>query len=170
MKTWLISSYEKMDNLILKIGHFVSWLNLLLLFLILLNIILRYTIGRGFVFIEELQWYLYSAAFMVAISFAQVKDSHIRLDILREHFKPRTQEIVELLGIIFLVLPFIFVLFDHGLNFAVGSWKISESSGSPMGLPYRWIVKSIIPISMLLLSISIISRMIKVFTNLTRRS
>lgn len=159
---------KKMDNFIFRIGNVAAWLNFFLLVIIILQISLRYIFGRGYVFLEELQWHLYAVAFMIALSYAQCEDNHIRLDIFSERFSKRTTEIIEIVGILILVLPFIVLLFIHGSKFVHDSWRLGESSGSPMGLPCRWIIKSFIPIGMVTLGISMVSRLIRAFAYLAQ--
>jgi len=53
------------------------------------------------------------------------------------------------------------IVFVHSLGFVADSFNIGESSDSPMGLPCRWILKSVIPFSMLLLGISSISSLVQ---------
>jgi len=60
-----------------------------------------------------------------------------------------------------LLLPLVVILFIHGLDFVESAWRVSERSESPLGLPYRWIIKSVVPISMFLLIIASVSRMIR---------
>ena len=154
---------QKLDNFIFRIGNIAAWLNFLLLVVIILQVCLRYIIGRGYVFLEELQWHLYAVAFMIALSYAQCENNHIRLDIFSERFSKKTSELIEIVGILVLVFPFIIIIFIHGVEFLYDSWRVGESSGSPMGLPYRWIIKSFIPIGMVTLAISSVSRLIKSF-------
>lgn len=157
---------QKLDNFILRIGKVAAWLNFFLLVVIILQISLQYIIGRGYIFLEELQWHLYAIAFMIAISYSQSEDNHIRLDVLSQKFSKRTKEIIEILGILVLVFPFIVIVFLHGIDFWYDSWRINESSASPMGLPCRWIIKSFIPIGMVTLVVSMISRLFKAFSYL----
>jgi TRAP-type mannitol/chloroaromatic compound transport system permease small subunit len=62
------------------------------------------------------------------------------------------------------------VLFVHGLDFVATSIRINEASDSPLGLPYRWIIKSFVPISMFLLGLAAISRVIRGLSNIFRKS
>ncbi|MBD3667476.1 MAG: TRAP transporter small permease subunit, partial [Kangiella sp.] len=95
---------------------------------------------------------------------------HIRLDLLHRNFSPRKKEWVELLGHIFLVWPLIFVLFTHGLDFVETSYRVSERSDSPLGLPYRWAIKSVLPISMFLLAVASFSRVLRAFLFIVKKS
>ena len=73
----------------------------------------------------------------------------------------RKQHVLEILGILFLLFPFLWILFDHSLAWAWDSFQNSESSQNPTGLPYRWVIKSVVPITMLLMFIAALARLIQ---------
>lgn len=152
-----------LDKLIRLIGHIFCSVNALLVLAIISNVILRYGFSDGQVWLEELQWHLYAIGVMMGISYAQVNDSHIRVDILHSNFSDRTKRIVEIVGILIFVLPFIWVIFYHSLDFVADSLRTSERSDAPLGLPYRWVIKSIIPLSFGLLGLATFSRLIRDF-------
>jgi TRAP-type mannitol/chloroaromatic compound transport system permease small subunit len=159
-----------LDAFIQSVGHMISWLNVVLIVVILVQVILRYGFGKGMVAIEELQWHLYAILILIGLSYGLVMDVHIRMDVFRRNFSRKTQEWVELLGILFLLLPMIIVLFFHGIDFVETSWHVGERSDSPLGLPYRWAIKSMIPLSMFLLVIAALSRMIRALAVIFGRS
>lgn len=145
----------------------VAWLNVLLAVLILITVILRYGFHRNglllewpLVPMEELMWHLYSVPVMFGLAYAMTNDSHIRIDILRIHMPNRLKHIFEILGIVLLLMPCLVILFDFSLDYAVYAYTHNESSQSTMGLPHRWIVKSVIPLSMLLMMIAATARLI----------
>ncbi|MDA7946921.1 MAG: TRAP transporter small permease subunit [Hyphomicrobiaceae bacterium] len=154
------------DRFILGIGSILSWGAVILIAVIILQVVLRYGFRHGLVVLEEAQWHLYAIGVMFGLSFAQVKDSHIRVDILHMRLSERTQRIVEILGILFLLLPFCWVVFDNSLDFLADSWRVNESSDAPLGLCCRWGIKSVIPISIALLALAAISRLIHDFAAL----
>ena len=47
------------------------------------------------------------------------------------------ERIVEIIGIALFIAPFIFVVFYHSLDFVADSWRTSERSDAPLGLPFR---------------------------------
>ena len=152
---------KRVDGIICCIGEVASWLNGVLIAVIILQVILRYVFGRGMVVLEELQWHLYATAFMFGLSYVLTKDSNIRLDILHMRFSPQTKAKIEVLGIILLLIPMILVFFIHSLDFVGNSFRLGERSDAPMGLPYRWLIKSVIPISFFLLFMSAVSRVVR---------
>ena len=150
-----------LDRFISLLGEYAAWLNVILVLLIAVQVVMRYVFHISFVALEEAEWHLYGTAALFGISYCVVINNHIRVDILSQRFSPRTKEIVEILGILFLVMPVVTVLFVHGLEFVQSSWHVNESSRSPMGLPWRWAIKSVIPVSMALFGLSAISRAIR---------
>ena len=159
---------DTLDNLIRAIGHVVMWTNVVLIAVIMLQVILRYGFGRGLVILEELQWHLYALGIMFGASYAQVLDSHIRVDIIHARLSEKWKMRWDLFGILFLLLPFIIVIFDQSLTFTAESFRVAERSDAPLGLPFRWAIKAVIPISFGLLAVATISRAVRIVTNLRR--
>ena len=161
-----IASY--LNNIVKRIVETAAWLNVVLAILILVTVILRYgfhrnelLLGWPLVPMEGLQWHLYSVPFMFGLSYAITNDSHIRIDIVNKNLPQKLQNFFEIFGILFLLLPCVLILFDFGFDYAVYSYSHNESSQSTMGLPHRWIVKTVIPISMLLMIIAAVARLIE---------
>lgn len=149
------------DRLLIRLGHAAAWLNLLLVLVILLQVVLRYVFHNGQVALEELMWHLYATAFMLGLSFALVSDQHVRVDLVHDRLSPRSRAWVEVFGIAFLLLPFAWVVFDHSLDWLAASYRVNESSENPTGLPYRWLIKSVIPLSFGLLLLAAVSRLLR---------
>ncbi len=151
---------HKIDTLLEKIGKGTAWLNFILIGIILVQVILRYVFGRGMVPLEELQWHLYGVGIMVGLSYAVVKDSHIRLDLVYEKMSDKRKAFFDILGIIFLLLPFAIVGIIKGYELFFESFRVNESSASPTGLPFRWIIKSFVCTGFFLLAVSSVTRLI----------
>ena len=157
-----------LNRFVQRIVEAAAWLNFVLIFLILITVVLRYGFHRNgllldwpLVPMEELQWHFYSVPFMFGLAYAITNDSHIRIDIVRMKISKRSQHIFEILGILFLLLPCAIILFDFSLDYTIYAITHHESSQSTMGLPHRWIVKSVIPLSMLLIIIASVARLIQ---------
>ncbi|MEH6578891.1 MAG: TRAP transporter small permease subunit [Amphritea sp.] len=150
---------DKVDRAIQKIGLTIAWTYVLLVLVIITQVILRKGFSSGLIVLEELQWHLYGVGVMFGLSYAQTTNSHVRVDLFYSKFRAKTKYIIEILGILILVLPFVWVIFIHSLDFVADSWRINEHSESPSGLPWRWLIKSVIPASMILLGIAVLSRL-----------
>jgi len=71
------------------------------------------------------------------------------------------QHVLEILGILLLFMPFLWIVFHHSLDWVADSYRVAEASSSPQGLPHRWIIKSIIPISFVLMFLAALARLIQ---------
>ena len=157
----LVKISNFLDKIVMAIGHIVMWTNGILIFVIILQVILRYGFGHGLVIFEELQWHLYAVGIMFGASYAMTNDSHIRVDIIHAQLSKKWKIRWDLFGIFFLLLPFVIIIFHQSLDFVYESFRVSESSDAPMGLPYRWIIKGVIPLSFSLLALSVVSRTLR---------
>lgn len=151
------------DPIIARIGIAASWLWLLLLVVIIANVVLRYAFGEGRIEFEELQWHLYSVAFLFGLGYTLMRDSHIRVDVLYERMRPRTQAWIEFYGLLLCVLPFVVLVLVFSVRFVSVSYDISEVSQSPGGLPYRWLIKAMLPAGFVVLLFAALSRLTRVW-------
>ena len=152
---------DTIDKNVRRIGLGAAWLYVLLVLVIILQVILRKGFSHGLIVLEELQWHLYALGVMFGLSYAQTNNSHVRVDLFYSHFRPRTKRIVDILGILFLAMPFVIIVFLHSLDFVADSWRINEHSASPSGLPWRWLIKASIPLTFGLLGLSLLARLVR---------
>ena len=54
----------------------------------------------------ELQWYLFGWAFLVAASYTLQRNEHIRIDIVSNALSKRVRNWIDILGHVFMLLPF----------------------------------------------------------------
>lgn len=151
------------DPLLAVIGRWLSWVWLLLLLVIVGNVLLRYVFGEGRVELEEIQWHLYSLGFLLGFSYAFQADAHIRVDVVSERLPQRWRAWLELYGLLLALLPFIILMLWYSVPFVLASWEVSEVSQAPGGLPYRWAIKSVLPLGFCLLLLALISRVSRVW-------
>jgi TRAP-type mannitol/chloroaromatic compound transport system permease small subunit len=149
------------DAFLDRLGSVACWLNSFLVVNIVVQVVLRYALGEGKIWLEELEWHFYAVLILTGLSYCLVSDTHVRLDIFYRKFTPTKREYVDLFGMTFLVLPFFFVVFFHGLGFLATAWHVNESSPHPLGLPYWWIIKAFIPLTMFLVILAALSRIVR---------
>ena len=154
------------DAAIDRVGRLAAWLWAVLLVVIVVNVVMRYAFSMGRIEFEELQWHLYSAGFLIALSFSVMTDSHIRVDVVRARLSPRMQAWIELYGILLLLLPFVAVILIYAAPFVANSFLDGEVSASPGGLPFRWLIKSMLLVGFSLLLVASISRLTRVWSYL----
>ena len=149
-----------LDNTVKRIGHGVMLANLLLIVAIVAQVVMRYALNLNFPKLDEMQWHLYGLVTMIGVSYALTTDSHVRVDVLHMQLSRRAQRVVEILGVLFLLSPFVYLMIDQGYGYFYESFRVNEGSSSATGLPWLWAFKAIIPISFVLLAIAALARLV----------
>lgn len=152
---------DLLNGFVRRIAETTAWLNVALVGVIVIQVVMRYGFNKGLVPLEELMWHLYAVAFMFGMAYAVTNDSHIRVDIVHMALPRRAQHVFEILGILFLLMPFLWVLFDHSLGWVIEAYRVNESSQNLTGLPYRWLIKGVVPATMVLIFIAAVARLIQ---------
>ncbi len=155
---------KALDGLIGGIGHLVSWLWIAVLLAIVVNVIWRYALHNNIGQLEELQWHLYSIAFLFGLSYAVVSDQHVRIDLLHDVLGPKLKGWIELIGILVFAIPFVSVVLWYSVPFVVTSFEHGESSVNPSGLPHRFLVKGALTVGFALLVLAFLSRLLRIMS------
>ena len=155
-----------LKKIISKTGKISSWFSLALVLLISTDVLLRYVFNFSTAALYEMEWHLFAIIFLLASPYTLQKNKHVRVDVFYNNFSKRKKNIIDLIGNIIFLIPFSFIIFYTSLPFVEDSYSILESSPDPGGLPYRFIVKSIIPIAFFLLMIQGILNAIKNYNNI----
>ncbi|SDM28159.1 TRAP-type mannitol/chloroaromatic compound transport system, small permease component [Franzmannia pantelleriensis] len=153
-----------LDSTILQLGKAASWLWLATLAVVITNVVNRFILDRGSIALEELSWHFFGAAMVLTLAYAVVTDDHVRVDVIREKMTLRTQAWIELLAIVILLLPILYIVLVELYQYGYRSFERGERSQAPSGLPYRFIIKTVIPIGLSLVAIAIVSRALRCST------
>ncbi len=148
-------------------GRLFAWIWVPLILLVVGNVLMRYAFGTNFIALEELQWHLYAMGFMIALSYCYLHDGHVRVDVFAEHFQPKTRAAIEVFFTLLFFLPFCYFILQYAWPFVERSYRINEISAAPGGLPMRWIIKSFIISSFVLLVMAAIARLLRAMSLLT---
>lgn len=150
---WIV----RIERIVALIARLCGGLAALAMVLMLLNVfydvIMRYAFSQVSIAAQEMEWHLFAVSFMLAIPYAIHTNSHVRIDILSERWTDRRKAWINLFGtVLFLWPPCVLIIF-FGTDFAFGAFTMGEGSGDPGGLPQRWIIKSVIPLTFVLVAI-----------------
>jgi len=155
-KTLLKISF-KLQNMLEAIGKIGAWLTLPLIGIIIFDIISRRFFVLGSTKLQEMEWHLHAALFLLALAYAYLKNSHVRIEVVRESFSTKAKSILEIIGILFFILPYTALIVWFGIDFASRSYELNEVSSALTGLSHRWIIKSFVPLGMAFLWLAGIS-------------
>lgn len=145
-----------------RLAAVLAWIWLVLVLVVVANVTMRYAFGEGRIEFEEIQWHLYAIGFLLAMATCMDSDDHVRVDVFHERLGIRMRAWIELYGLLLLFFPFVASVLIFSWPFVTYSYQIAEVSDAPGGLPFRWLIKSVLPLSMLLLLLAGISRLSRV--------
>lgn len=144
---WIIA----LDNGLGRLSYLCGWLAstafILMVFNVFFNVLSRYVFNEVSIGMQELEWHLYAAVFLLGIPYAMRTDGHVRVDVFYDRWKDPMKAWVNLIGAVLLVIPFALLIIYYGSLYTVESYTLGEGSADPGGLDYRWIIKSLLPLS-----------------------
>mgnify|MGYP001995058883 CR=1 FL=1 len=152
---------KTLEAIVKFFGKIGAWLSIPLIFIIIFDIITRRFFILGSTKIQEMEWHLHTAIFLLALGFAYIKNSHVRIEIIREKYSNSLKSVFEIIGILFFLVPYTFMIVYYGFDFVSRSYNLNEVSSALTGLSHRWIIKSFIPLGMLLLFLAGLSILLK---------
>jgi TRAP-type mannitol/chloroaromatic compound transport system permease small subunit len=145
------------QNIIDFCGRSISWLTTFLVLLISLDVFLRKAFKLSKPWVIDLEWEIFAAIFLIGMSYTLQYDKHVRVDVFYTNFSDRKKAWVDLIGTIFLCIPWTLLLMQKSYNYAMNSWYIREGSANPGGLGARYLIKFVMVIGFCLLFLQAIS-------------
>jgi TRAP-type mannitol/chloroaromatic compound transport system permease small subunit len=142
------------------VGRAVAWLVLVAVLVSAGNALMRYAFSMSSNAWLEIQWYLFSAVFLLAAGWALKRNAHVRIDVLAARLTPRGQAWIEILGTVFFLLPMAILILYLSWPMFMQSYVGHEMSGDAGGL-VRWPAKLLIPAGFALLVLQGLSQIIK---------
>ena len=147
-------------------GYLCAFLVVLMVVNVFLVVILRYLFGISFIWMQETYVWMHAYIFMVGAGFTYLNDDHVRIDIIYRNSSKLYKAIVDLVGNIFLLLPFLYIIWSYSFPFVLKSWQMNEVSREAGGLTMIYLLKLAILIFAFLLFIQVVSKIINNFLNL----
>ena len=151
------------ENIAEGIGRAVSWLVLAMVLLIGYDVAMRYLFQAGSVALQELEWHLFALLFLLGSAYTFKHDSHVRVDIFyhSRRMTDRGRAWIDLLGGLFLLMPFCLLIIVSSLPFVETAFVMGEGSPDPGGLPFRFLLKAVIPLSFALVLLQGLAHMLR---------
>ena len=148
------------DGLNERIGKATTWLVLIVVLISAGNAVMRYAINWSSNAFLEIQWYLFSAIFLLCAGYTLLRNEHVRIDIISGRFTAKTRAWIDVWGIILFLFPMTYLFIDLGWPFFMMSFNGGEMSANAGGL-IRWPVKLLLPVGFVFLLLQGISELIK---------
>jgi TRAP-type mannitol/chloroaromatic compound transport system permease small subunit len=162
----LLGLSRVVDRMNDAIGKATTWLILIVVVISAGNAIVRYTIDWSSNGLLEIQWYLFSAIFLLCAAYVLNKNEHIRIDVIAGRLSPRAQNWIDVFGIVVFLLPMVIMTMTLSWPVFMNAWNSGETSANPGGL-IRWPVRLLMPVGFFLLLLQGLSELVKRLAFLT---
>ena len=136
----LISAIDKTINLV---GNAVSWLTTIMVIAVVAVVITRYFLQVGSIALQESVTYLHAMIFLLGIAYTLKHGGHVRVDIFYRQFSPRRKALVDFCGGLFFLIPVSILIFYSSWDYVIASWAIGETSAENNGLPFIYLLKTL---------------------------
>lgn len=157
----LLSIADEIDRINAAIGRAAAWCVLVMVLVQFGVVLLRYIFGIGSIWLTELIVYAHAALFLLAAAWTLAAGGHVRVDIFYAKASPRRRALIDLLGALVLLLPFMAAIAVLALPYVVRSWAILERSREASGLPLVFVLKTLIPIFAGLLALQGLAQVVR---------
>ena len=148
------------DGLNERIGRHLIWLVFAAVIISAINAVVRKAFDMSSNAFLEIQWYLFSAVVMLGSAYTMLRQGHVKIDVIIGLFSKRTQIIVECLGIVCFLLPFVYKVNELVWPLVIQAYHSGEMSENAGGL-IRWPVYALVPAGFILLGLQGLSELIK---------
>jgi TRAP-type mannitol/chloroaromatic compound transport system permease small subunit len=149
------------DRAISAIGRAARWCCLYVVIAEFAVVVMRYALGIGSIKLQESVLYGHAGLFMLAAAWTLQVDGHVRVDIFYSSAKPRARALVDLIGALLLLLPFAAVLAVVSMPYVERSWGILERSREASGLPFVYLLKTLIPLFAVLIGLQGVAQVLR---------
>lgn len=149
------------DRINSTIGKAVSWLVLLMVITTFTIVVMRYLFNTGSILAQESVVYMHAILFMLAAAVTLKNDAHVRVDIFYGKMSDRKRAAVNFLGNLFMLLPVCGFIIWSSWEYVIDAWDVKEGSREAGGLPWLYLLKTIIPIFTIMLVLQGISEIVK---------
>lgn len=126
------------------VGQTLSWLALGTVLVCFTVVVQRYFFHTSTLWMQDLYVWLAGAMFTGVAGFALLRNDHVRVDIFYRPWPVRRKAMADLFGVVFFLLPFMYVVWTYGWVNVARSWGLREGSGNIGGMPGLFILKSFI--------------------------
>lgn len=151
------------DSINRAVGQFAAWLGLTMVLTQFFVVIIRYVFAFGSIQMQESILYMHGALFMLGAGYTLLHDGHVRVDMLYERFPKKRKAAVNSFGVLVFILPLAAYGWYLAFPFVMNAWRVKESSQEPLGLPFIFLLKTVILAFLILVSIQAVAMLLRSF-------
>ncbi len=145
------------DNINLAVGWASKWFAVALLGLVCWIVVERYVFGLGSTKTQEAVLYLHALLFMLAAGVTLLAGGHVRVDLIYTRLGPKGRAATDFAGCYLFLMPVCILILREAAPYIAASWRVWEGSRENLGLPYVYLLKTLVPVFAILLLVQAFS-------------
>lgn len=154
---------RKIDSFQDVLGRALSWLMLAMVLVVFFDVVMRYAISRTYVFTQELEWYIFAVAYLMAGGYVMLRDEHVRVDVVYSRLSSRTRAWLDFVLLFVFFFPSALLIMYSTWPFFRNALAVWEGSPDPGGIQGRWALKGVIILAFGIMVLQGLSQAIKNF-------
>jgi TRAP-type mannitol/chloroaromatic compound transport system permease small subunit len=143
--------FEKSEKAISRVvdamGNVLAIALLLMVINVAFDVMMRYMFRASSVGMQEMEWHLFAVVILFGVGVALKHEAHVRVDFLYDRMRPKTKALINIIGTVLFLIPLSLLILFGSIEFVYDAYAMNEISEDPGGLPYRWIIKGMIPLA-----------------------
>ncbi len=143
-----------------RFGTLAKWAVFLSCFISAANAFVRYGLDYSSNAFLEIQWYMFAACVMLGAAHVLRVNEHVRVDVLYGRFSGKGQAIIDLLGLVFFLMPVMVVMIYYSFPLFI-KWYVSQEMSNNAGGLIRWPAMLMLPLGFALVLLQGVSEIIK---------
>lgn len=160
----LLTISKRLDTFIERIGQVSSWLIFILVLLVAGDVLFRYFFHISSIAEQEMQWHILAAIAMFGSAYTFQQGEHVRVDLFYSRYSDKVKVWMDILIPLLIIIPYALFIIYLSSEYVMQSFNTGEVSPDPGGLPYRYLVKSLIPLGFTLILIQALAVLLKAIT------
>lgn len=137
-----------------RVGYGLAAILILMVLNVAFDVMMRYLFRASSVGMQEMEWHLFSVVILFGMGFALNHEGHVRVDFVFDRLGDKKKALINILGTLFMLTPLALLILAGSVGYVNDAYISGEISEDPGGLPYRWMIKSMIPLSFTFLLLS----------------
>ncbi len=126
------------------LGQAAAWCALAMMLFQMISVLVRYVFSYGLITFQEAVIYCHATLFMLGAAYVLQLNEHVRVDVIYANLSAATRRRIDIVGLVFFVLPVAAVIGWFGFPYVARSWATLEGSRQSGGIPAIFILKSTI--------------------------
>ncbi len=147
------------------LGQAAAWCALAMMLFQMVSVLVRYVFSYGLITFQEAVIYCHATLFMLGAAYVLQLNEHVRVDVIYANLSAAMRRRIDIVGLVFFVLPVAAVIGWFGFPYVARSWATLEGSRQAGGIPAIFILKSTIVVFAVSVGLQAICTAVRLINN-----